>query len=193
MDLPDGEYLSRRKVHCPFGDLYHSDGGIDPAMRIYPDGNYAYCFNCSTKHTPVALAARALGLEWRTAAVHLLDRVGYRPLDTITAFEQARDHVPELNRALLADALKTYCRRICPSWTRRQFERSVAVTLDRCLTLLDLVRTPDDVTMWLSRCKQVMTRTLTGSASSKSQADPLLSDESRRTGEGGKPDDEPQE
>jgi hypothetical protein len=178
VDLPDGDYLSRRKVHCLFGGLYHSDGGVAAAMRVYADANYAYCFNCATKYTPVSLAARALDLDWRTAAVRLLDRVGYRPLDLITQFQQARDFEPELNRALLADALKTYCRRICPSWSRMQFERSVAATLDRCFTLLDLVHTPDDVIVWLTRCKTVMSRLLNPEKPSLSQPEPLLLDPS---------------
>lgn len=181
MDLPDGDFLSRRKVHCPFGALYHSDGGIEATMRIYPDGNYAFCFNCSQSHTPVALVARALDLDWRTAAVRLLDRVGYRPMDAVAAFEQARNYRPALNRALLAESLKTYCRRTCPSWTRRQFERSVAATLDRCLTLLDLVHTPDDVTLWLSRCKEAMSRVLSPSKLPEDKAEGLS------WGGGGKP------
>lgn len=191
MDLPDGEYLSRRKVHCPFGDLYHSDGGIAPAMRIYPDGNYAYCFNCSLMLTPVGLAARALDLDWRTAALRLLDRVGYRPLDVVAQFEQARDFSAPLNRALLADALKTYCRRISPSWSRQQFEHSVAASLDRCLHLLDLVHTPDDVTMWLNRCKEVMSRTLSPPEFSGDQAEPLSWQQEKSPKERLPPHDEP--
>lgn len=149
-----------RKVSCPFGEIYHSDGGISPAMRIYPDSNSAYCFSCAAYWTPVSLSAKALDLDWSSAAIRLLDHIGYRPMELAQQFQQAAQYVPPPDLALLADALKTYCRRIDPQWQKRQFEPRVAGQLTRCLSLLDLVKSPEDVTLWLDRCKVAMRRVL---------------------------------
>lgn len=149
-----------RKVRCPFGEIYHSDSGVSPAMRIYPDSNSAYCFSCAAYYTPVGLAARAMDTDRTSAALRLLDHVGYRPLGLVQQFRQAQQYEPEPDLALLADALKTYCRRIDLRWETRQFEPAVAGVLTRCLALLDLVRSGDDVEMWLACSKEVMRRTL---------------------------------
>jgi hypothetical protein len=162
VELPEGVASGgrSRKVHCPFGEIYHSDGGIAPAMRIYPDTNSAYCFSCAAYWTPVALAAKAMDSDRTSAALRLLDHVGYRPLSMAEQWRQVTEHQPELDKALLADALKTYCRRIDARWSSRQFEPAVAAVLTRCLALLDLVESGDDVELWLERCKTVMARTL---------------------------------
>lgn len=161
VDLPDDVESGRsRKVHCPFGSLYHSDGGVDPAMRVYPDTNSAYCFSCRSYFTPVGLTAKALDVDRRTAALRLLDRIGHRSLDPGVVWRTAADFEAPPDRALLAEALKTFCRRVCPDWATRQFDRAVSVSLTRCLGLLDLVRTDDDVGLWLGRCKKVMRRAL---------------------------------
>lgn len=155
LDIPDD---ARRKLPCPFGELYHSDGGIDPAMRVYSDNNTAYCFSCSSYFTPVSLAARAWGVPFREAATRLLDEVGYRPLSLPALWEQAQVFEPDVDRAHLAEALKIYCRRIDPNWGSRQFEPAVAGQLTRCLQLLDKVCNSDDVRLWLETCKEAMRR-----------------------------------
>lgn len=161
VELPDDVGSSRsRKVHCPFGELYHSDAGVSAAMRIYPDTNSAYCFSCAAYWTPVALAARAMDTTKRVAAMRLLDRIGHKPLDLAAAWQDARTYEPEPDKALMADALKTYCRRIDPGWPTRQFDPRVAAVLTRCLGLLDLVVTAEDVHDWLCGCKEVMRRAL---------------------------------
>jgi hypothetical protein len=159
MAVPD-DIAHSGKVHCPFGELYHSDAGVDPAMRLYLESNHAYCFNCAAYFSPVQLAAKALDCDRRTAAIRLLDRIGYKPLDLATAWRDAVQHVPEPDKTMLADALKTYCARIDPHWSSRQFDPWVAHRLTRCLSLLDLVRSDDDVTLWLMGCKEVMRRML---------------------------------
>lgn len=145
-----------RKVSCPFGPVYHSDHGVSPAMRVYPDTNSAWCFSCSVYYTPVKLIAQATDTDAHTAATRLLDRVGYRPLDLAQQWRTASAYEPEPDKALMADALKTYCRRICHDWPGRQFDARVASTLTRCLAILDLVRTDADVSLWLARCKDAM-------------------------------------
>lgn len=156
VDLDDD--ADRRKVHCPFGGTDHSDGGIDPAMRIYTDSNHAYCFSCAAHYTPVSLAARGWDLPWRVAALRLLDLVGYRPLNLATAFRAAQQFEPAPDTAALAEALKTYCRRIDPGWSTHQFDSAVAQRLTHCLGLLELVSTGAAVTVWLAGCKEAMRR-----------------------------------
>jgi hypothetical protein len=161
MQLPEDVGSGRsRKVRCPFGDLYHSDGGVSAAMRIYPQSNTAYCFSCATHFTPVSLAAKAMDVDRRTAALRLLDDIGYRPLSLAAAWSHALRREPAPDKMLLAEALKTYCRRIDPQWCDRQYEPRVARVLSRCLALLDLVESSGDVQMWLNRCKEAMRQAL---------------------------------
>lgn len=161
VDTPDEVALSRsRKVRCPFGEIYHSDGGVSPAMRIYQETNSAYCFSCAVYYTPVSLAARAMDTDRLSAALRLLDHVGYRPMDLAQKWQQVQQYQPEPDKVLLADALKTYCRRVDPQWAGRQFEPAVAGVLTRCLGLLDLVKSDDEVILWLERCKEAMRRVL---------------------------------
>jgi hypothetical protein len=159
---------TRRKFRCPFGNVYHSDGGIAAAMRVYPDSNSCYCFSCTAYYTPVMLAARALDMSRRAAAMHLLDRIGYRGLDAVSAWRNAQEYEPELDKAMLADALKTYCRRVAPTWSSQQFEPAVSRLLMRCLGLLDLVRSSEDANLWLGRSKEAMSRVLQANAHSLS-------------------------
>jgi len=161
MDLPD-ELGSRRsqKVECPFGETYHSDGGVSPAMRIYPETNSAYCFSCSAYYTPVSLAAKAMDTTRQAAALRLLDRVGVKPRDLAADWESAKEYQPQPDKALMADALKTYCRRTSADWSQRQFEPDIARALNRCFALLELVKSGDDVGLWLASCKEFMHRAL---------------------------------
>lgn len=161
MDLPDELGSGRsRKVECPFGETYHSDGGVSPAMRIYPETNSAYCFSCSAYYTPVSLAAKAMDTTRQVAALRLLDRIGVKPRDLAAAWESARQYHPQPDKALMADALKTYCRRTCADWSQRQFEPGIARALNRCFALLELVKSGDDVGLWLASCKEFMRRAI---------------------------------
>lgn len=161
VDVGDDIVLGRnRKLPCPFGELYHSDHGRDPAMRIYADTNSAYCFSCQVYWTPVSLAAKAMDVDRRTAATRLLDRIGYKPVDLASAWRQATAYEPPVDTAALAQALAAFCRRTDAGWATRQFEREIAATLTRCLSILDLVRTDADAELWLTRCKTVMAHVL---------------------------------
>lgn len=186
VDLSDDIAVGRsRKAQCPFGPIYHSDGGISPAMRVYPESNSAYCFSCAAYYTPVSLAAKAMDLTWHTAALRLLDHIGHRPLDLAQQWQQVTQYEPEPDKVLLADALKTYCRRVAPNWVSRQFEPAVAKVLTRCLALLDLVKSEEDVSLWLERCKEVMRRALHCEELSLSQKYEVLWRSSERDGGGG--------
>lgn len=158
MDLPDTIERSA-KVHCPFGEIYHSDHGVDPAMRIYPQSNSAWCFSCSHYYTPTLLVARAWDVTLRAAATALLQRTGYRPPSPQDVWDQVVAE-PAVDRTALAEALKTFCRRAVPHWDAVQFEPDVSEQLDRCLRLLDLVHDEADGRKWLSACKMSMLNSL---------------------------------
>ena len=159
MDIGDEVGYGRsRKLHCPFGPIYHTDQGVDPAMRIYPETNHAYCFACTMSFTPVWLVAQAWGLSPAAAAVNLLDRSGYRAASLRETFAAASAWTPRPEPTLLCEALKTYCRRIHPAWEDIQFSADVAGTLARCLAPVDLVTTPAQADQWLSACKLIMAR-----------------------------------
>ena len=157
MDIDDDiAYGRSMKVYCPFGELYHSDQGVEPAFRIYVDSNSAYCFACSTYFTPVWLVAQVWDQQPAQVAVELLERVGIKPVSLADAWAQAavRDVAPDTS--LLAEALKLFCGRICVDWDDAQFEPDTAGLLSRCLALLDLVHTEGEARQWLDECKKVM-------------------------------------
>lgn len=162
MDLPDDLGMGRtRKLHCPFGDTSHPDFGVDPAFRLYIESNHAYCFAGCGYFTPTRLYAHAVDVHQRAAALDLLERVGYRPVSLAQAWARvsAPESTPDL--ASLRAALQTFCARVCPTWSVRQFDPDVAQTLGRCLALLDRVRSDADAGRWLVGVKTVMTRVLT--------------------------------
>lgn len=164
---------TRRKFCCPFGGIYHSDGGIAAAMRVYPDTNSCFCFSCSAYYTPVMLAARALEMPRQAVAVHLLDRIGYKGLDLAAIWRECSEYEPKPDTAMLAEALKTYCRRVAPRWSTQQFEPAVSRLLMRCFGLLDLVATSEDANLWLARCKEAMSSVLHTNALSLSSNDEI--------------------
>jgi hypothetical protein len=161
MDVPEDLQQGRSgKVRCPFGHLYHSDHGVEPAMRLYPESNSAWCFSCSTYYTPVTLVARAFDQRYETAAAQLLQHIGYKPVTLAQAWAQVVERPNPPQRRLLAEALKTYCRRVDPRWEHTQFHPGQAAALDRCLALLDHVETDEHAAQWLDGCKAVMRRCL---------------------------------
>lgn len=163
MRVGDTDYGRSLKVHCPFGELYHTDLGADRAMRIYPDTNTAWCFACSAGYTPVRLVATAWGMPQADAALLLLDEAGLRLPSPAQAWARAvnpPEPAPQVSH--LAEALKTFCARIDAAWSWRQFEPQAAARLTACLGLLDRVHTADDARQWLAGCKVVMTRALRG-------------------------------
>ncbi len=161
MDVPDYIVEARSpKVHCPFGELYHSDGGVAAAMRLYVENNHAWCFSCAYFYTPVRLVARAFDLNEYAAAELLLDRTGYRPPDPHSVWDDLVAQEPQPDRVLLGEALKTFCRRTAAEWSVRQYEPPTAAVLSRCLALLDQVHSAGDAHQWLEGCKAVMRQAL---------------------------------
>lgn len=161
MDLPPGVAEGRAvKVHCPFGEVHHADGGIEPAMRIYVDSNHVHCFAGCGSFRPIGLVAHAFDITRNTALRELVDRTGNRSLikyrDVWT--ETLTGTPPDTSR--LAEALKTFCRRIDHTWAARQFDGPISGQLGKCLSLLDHVKSEQAADLWLDSCKLIMTRVL---------------------------------
>jgi hypothetical protein len=159
MAVPD-EIFRATKVRCPFGAIYHSDHGVAPAFRIYPDANDANCFAKCGHFRPVSLAALAWDRPPAQVAVELLDRIGYRPLSLAQLWAAAVSREQSPDTTLLSLALRAYCERVDRDWPVRQYEPEIAVTLDRCLALLSRVHSEDQAAQWLTGGKAVMDRAL---------------------------------
>lgn len=155
MEIPE-IYGRSVKVRCPFGAVYHSDGGVDPAMRVYPDTNHAFCFAGCGAFSPVWLVRQAWGIDSQTAAAELLDRIGHKPVSLAQAWADVVSHEEPPDTVLLAEALKTYCARVVPDWGNVQYRAPAGPLLNRCLRLLDLVNTDAEARVWLERCKLAM-------------------------------------
>lgn len=157
MHVPESVDMGRPvKVHCPFGEVYHRDHGAETAFRIYADSNHAWCFSCGQHYGPTKLVALAWGISRRQAAAELLERAGIKPATLADLWAEVAHHEPVPDTTMLAEALKTYCRRIDPGWEFHQFEPDVAAALSACLGLLDHVRSQADAALWLDQTKRVM-------------------------------------
>lgn len=159
MDVNDFSIASL-KVWCPFGQLYHSDGGSTKAMRIYPATNSAWCFAGCGYFTPVKLIAMDRGVTDQQAAELILERTNYVAPDYESRWQALVEAQPTIDKDDLAEALKVACARMTPDWEDRQFDEEVAQKLRQCLGLLPKVRSAEDATKWLSTTKKIMERTL---------------------------------
>lgn len=160
MGLPDVDSVRSIKVHCPFGEFSHVDGGVEAAFRIYPDSNSAYCFACQRYYSPVSLAVEAWNRPPDEVAVDLLDRVGYKPASHADQWARLVTTETPPDPDALRAALDVFCSTLTPVWAERQMDVVVARTLGRCLGLLSLVRTAEDAERWLEATKEVMRRVL---------------------------------
>lgn len=159
MDIPDFEF-GNMKLWCPFGDLYHADGGQTRAFRVYPQTNSAYCFACGEYYSPVKLLAKANGVADEEAAEALLTHIGYVEPTVDARWEALMSTPVVVDHDALSEALKVACARMDPTWEDRQFEELVSTRFRKCLSLLAKVTTEEEATTWLSTTKTVMQRTL---------------------------------
>lgn len=156
-----GEGSVSRKIHCPFGNLYHSDSGLEKTMRVFKNTNSAYCFRCNQSYDPVSLAAAVWDTSRHAAALRLLEDSDFKPKSLDERWQDAvRVETMPVDLLALADALKMYCSGICNDWTMRQLDGQVATKLNSCLQLLTAVKTDEDAVKWLNVCKQAMTQVL---------------------------------
>lgn len=159
MDVMDFS-ISSLKVYCPFGNLYHSDGGTTKAMRIYPATNSAWCFAGCGYFTPTRMLAMDKGVPEQAAAEFILERTNYVAPDFEARWEAISTEKPVPNTDDLTEALKVACSRMVPDWEERQFEDEVAHKLRQCLALLRKVQSEEDAALWLSSTKKIMQTTM---------------------------------
>lgn len=161
MDVPDDVALGRSvRVYCPFGETAHKDGGEEPAFRIYPDSNSAWCFAEQVYFSPVRLYALSIGVDETEAARQLLESIGRAAITQDLSQLEVSLPDPEPDLHSLADALKIYCARETArsgaEWELLQLDGPVAERLAQCFNLLSRVRTSEDAVQWLAATKQAM-------------------------------------
>lgn len=149
-----------QKLYCPFGDLYHADGGMGRAFRIYPDTNSAYCFACTKYFSPVSIVALDRDMSLEAAADYLLEESGWTPPDIDSRWQAAIATIEKVDTDYLAEALKVSCERVDPLWEIHEFEPEVSALLTKCLGLLSKVQTQEDGAKWLATAKTAMHRKL---------------------------------
>jgi hypothetical protein len=149
--VPDIHRDTGSKMHCPWGQVSHSDGGRDPAFRVWPD--HGWCFSCREHFSPVKLASRVWEVSYEQAAIKLLDHVGFKPADYAHHWQRVAAP-PELDRSAVAQALRNYCAALAPQ--HRLTEPAPAEYLARCLGFLTQVNDEAGAVQWLALSKQVM-------------------------------------
>lgn len=151
-----------QKVYCPFGAVEHPDGGMEPAMRVYPD--HAWCFAESKYFSVVSLLAEVWQVTREEAATEALTRSGYKPADYAERFATAGSCEQEPDQDALAAALLIWCEAWCERygarWRAVQYEEAVAAIRARCLGLLPLVYDLGDCDIWLAASKEAMARVM---------------------------------
>lgn len=163
MDVSSGDFQVA-KHYCPFGTVFHLDGGASRAFKFYLETNSAWCFACSIYFTPTKLIALDRDLTEAEAAEVILEEIGYVE-PTVEARWDAATAVKDIvDTDYLAEALKVYCARIDPNWESRQFDENVSKVLQACLELSPMANTTKLADEWLSTTKTVMSRVLIGEA-----------------------------
>ncbi len=152
--VPDVHRDTGSKMHCPWG-FEHSDGGRDPAFRVWRD--HAWCFSHQEWFSPVRLAARIWEVSYEQAAIKLLDLVGYKPADYAHHWQKVA-RPPELDRSAAAQALRNYCSALAPQ--ERLAGPVAAEYMSRCLGFLTQVKDEAEAAQWLDLAKTVMARAL---------------------------------
>jgi hypothetical protein len=155
-----GDVSGMAKTYCPFGSVFHADGGRSRAFKVYPDTNTAYCFACQKVYDPVSLIATDKDITFRAAAELILEMKAYVSPDYQTRWDALTQKAVEVDHEALQDALKIACSTMVPDWATRQFEERVATKLTQCLTIARKVRTEEDGRKWLDMSKQAMRQVL---------------------------------
>lgn len=146
------------KIFCPFGDTMHADGGRERAMRNY--GDHAYCFAGCGAFTPVTMIALAKDMSRDEAADWILQETGYVEPTWQSRVAALQSRVEPIDLDVLADVLREQCRRLDPTWDRRQYEEGASTALARCLALLPSVKTAEDARTWKQGATKVMASVL---------------------------------
>lgn len=153
--------LASMKIYCPFGEIFHADGGRTRAMRVYPATETAWCFAGCGYFTPVKMIAEGKDLSEELSAEWILEYKNFTSPDYMerwnTLMEAPTDTVDVES---LAEALKVACSRIHPNWENVQLDRPVAHKFQQCVSLLPKVKTPVEADRWLNVAKAAMKQVL---------------------------------
>lgn len=149
----------RMKFYCPFGEIWHVDGGMSKAFRIYENTNSAWCFACSAYYTPVKLIAADKDKTELEAAEWILEHTHYVAPDFVAQWDAITSATPSIDREALTEALRLSCTRF-PGWDAKQFDDRIARTYTKVLSVLPKVADEDGARKWLDTAKQVMKREL---------------------------------
>lgn len=155
-----GNISGMAKTYCPFGQVFHTDGGRTRAFKVYPESNSAYCFACPKRYDPVSLIATEKDISYRAAAEWILEKKAYVSPDYQTRWDALTQETVLVDHEALQDALKIACTRMVPDWAARQFEPRVANKLTQCLSIARKVGTEEDGRKWLDMSKQAMRQAL---------------------------------
>lgn len=158
LDVPGDVPEHGLKLHCPFGEYAHDDGGAEPAFRIYPD--HGWCFAEQERFTPVKLCAAVWDCTLEEAARQMLTQAGVADPDYREQWKRLTDWSQPPDMDSLAAALRSWCAGNYPRWAVRQYDSDIAATLAACLGLMSRVRTAQDCRTWLAGCKKVMASVL---------------------------------
>lgn len=150
------------KTYCPFGQLWHQDGGSTKAFRVYAATNSCFCFAGCGMFTPVTLLAKARDMTNEESAEWILVHTGYVEPDFQSQWDALTSRPTSVDRDSLTEALKTACAGMDPAWEDRQFDPEIAKRFTACLGLLPKVQSAEDATQWLSVTKTAMSRALGG-------------------------------
>lgn len=149
VNYPELELGVSMKIQCPWGML-HSDGGVDPAMRVYAEENHAFCFAGCGRITPVRLEAEQRGIPFAQAASELLHDYNIKPLTWTERIERLREDGPVRvgDPGAFAQALVTYIRSVLPAGG--EYDEAVITFIDEALKELP---TSPDYSEWLRQWK----------------------------------------
>lgn len=149
-------YFRARKMYCPFGAVFHSDGGDDPAMRVYAEDDHAYCFACGKSFSPAQLIAAAEDITEDEAVESMLLELGVVDKRLGDRWQSAADDADAVDTQALAEAFRIAASYIITPWSERQYDADVAVWMSKCLALLDKVKTVEQGDSWLATVKQAL-------------------------------------
>lgn len=150
MNVDEG---TTKKLYCPWGEFSHSDGGDEPAFRVY--SNHAFCFACWQWYSPVSLYVARWEVAEDDAAETLLRLAGITKETYDELWENAQV-LPTVDTRAADAALRMWCARNFPRWESLQYHDEVALYLARCLGLLVQVKDESEARQWLETCSLVM-------------------------------------
>lgn len=155
-----GDVSGMAKAYCPFGPVFHSDGGRERAFKIYPQTNSAYCFACQRRYDPVSLVATEQDISYVAAAEWILEEKKWVAPDYESQWDALTTRPTPVDYEGLQAALKLACGRMVTDWETRQFEPQVAHKLTLCLGMVRKVTNDDEAKKWFDTTKKAMSQVL---------------------------------